>query len=345
MKAAVLLGPGKLIIDEVSVPKPREYEILVKIQGCGICPTDIRYYNGLKLYFPYGKESYGLFGHEWVGEVVETGRYVDNLSVGDKVVVDFQPPCGRCRPCKMGFTNLCTNKKFYARGFAEYALAYSPYVYKLSNKISFEEACLTEPLACCIHTNQKTNVQKGESIVVIGAGPMGLLHTIVSRLSGARVIAIDLVEDRLSVASRLGANFVINSSVEDPVDKVMSITDGDGADVVIVTAGSKKAIELSYNLIGVGGRIVIFAGVYPPTNIEFDPNILHYKEAIVMGSHAYRPIEFQRAVHILESGYVDVKKIISHVLPLEKLEEGFNIAEKGLGLKVIVKPTIEASTR
>jgi len=338
MRAAILLGPRKLIIDDVPVPKPGDHEILVKIYACGICPTDIRYYNGLKLYFPYGEESYGLFGHEWVGEVVEIGRNVDNASVGDRVVVDFQPPCGRCKPCKMGFTNLCMNKKFYARGFAEYALAYSPYAYKLSNNISFEEACFTEPLACCIHANQKIKPQKGENVVIIGAGPMGLLHTIVSRLSGARITVIDLIEDRLRVATELGANFVINSSVENPVDKVMSITDGEGADVVIVTAGSKKAIELSYNLISVGGRIVIFAGLYPPTTIEFDPNILHYKEALVMGSHAYRPIEFQRALYVLESGYVNVKKIVSHVLPLEKLEEGFNISERTLGLKVIIKP-------
>ena len=338
MNAAFLLGPRNVVVKETNIPKPKFNEVLVRVRACAICPSDVRYYAGYKQYLPYGDESVGLSGHEWAGEVVAVGEGVKNIEIGEKVVPDHLIYCGKCGACIRGYTNLCDNKKNYLRGFAEYAVAYAPNVYKMPDNVSFVEISVTEPLSCCINANEMAGISPGDVVAIIGAGPIGLMHLQLSKLSGARVISLDLKDERLELAKQLGADDLINPSKEDPVEAVKSLTDGYGADVVIVATGGAKPIELGIELAGKAGKVILFAGTYPPTTISIDPNKIHYRQLIITGSYDHLPKHFAKAINLISTGKVKVKPFISHILPLEKLREGFEIVEKRGGLKVVITP-------
>lgn len=340
MKAAFLYGPKDIRIEEMEIPKPDKGEVLVRVKAIGICPSDVRIYEGVyrKKLTPYGKESYGLSGHEWSGEIVEVGGGVKDFSVHDRVVPEIIVPCGRCKFCMKGMTNLCINKSNVVRGYAEYAKAPAKQMFKIPGNISFEETCFTEPLAVCIHTNEIISPKLGGNVVIIGGGPMGLLHLQLTQLSGAKVILSELIERRLELSKKMGADIVINPNKQDLGSKVKTLTNGYGADAVIVATGGKAAIEDAFKTVSSAGTIVIFGGTYPPTKIEVDPNIIHYGEIKVTGSYDHMPIHVEKALKILSSKMVNVKQLISHSIPLNKLKEGFEIVKNAKGLKVIVKP-------
>lgn len=340
MKTAFLYAPRKLVIKDAPKPEIGPNEILVRVRAIGICPSDLRYFTGSRPadLIPLGEQSYGLTGHEWVGEVVEVGPGVKDIEVGDHVAPDFLIPCGRCKYCAKGMTNICINKRYYIRGYAEYAKAYAPLTYKLRKDVPFEEACFTEPLSCVINANYLSGVQAGDDVAIIGAGPMGLLHLQVFKLSGARVFSIDLLDQRLELAKSLGADVTINPTKEDPVKVVKDLTDGMGADIVVVSVGNKKAIEQGLKLACKAGKVIIFGGTYPPTEISVDPNYIHYNQIWVTGSFDHTAHTFKRAIKLISEKMIKLRPLISHILPLDELEKGFNIVENKQGLKVVITP-------
>lgn len=338
MLAAYLLSPKKIVLKERLIPEPEKDEVVVKIMGCGVCPTDIRFFQGHGGLIPYGEESYGLTGHEWSGIVVKVGEDVKNIQVGDRVVVDHIAPCGSCKYCKKKLTQHCINKKYYLRGYAEYGLAHGQALLKLPEKLSFEEACFVEPLSSCVNSIVRAYISFGDVVAIIGDGVIGMLHLQLAKLRGAEVVVIGHHDDRLEIAGKLGADHVFNSNEVDIYDEISRLTDSCGVDAVVVAAQGVKAIESSMEIVGKNGRIIVFAGTYPEERISINPNRIHYSEVSVIGASEHNLEQFASSLRLIEVGLVKVKPLISNIIPLREIHTAFEMVISRRGLKTIVKP-------
>ena len=340
MKAAVAYGPRNIRIERVDIPAISDDEVLIRVKVIGICPSDVRSYEGIykREMYPYGLESYGLSGHEWCGEVAEVGEAVEEFSIGDRVVPEIIIPCGRCKFCRRGMSNICANKRNITRGYAEYAKAPADFLFKIPPNVSFEAAAFTEPIAVCLHTNELISPKPGDTILIIGGGPMGLIHAQISKISGASVVVSEVVEERLRAAEKFGADFVVNPMEEDLNSRVRELTDGYGADAVIVATGNKNAIESGVKTVSNAGTVVLFGGSYPPVNIELDPNIIHYGEIRIIGSYDHTPTHTERALRILCRKLINVEDLVSRTFSLDELERGFETVKRGEALKVNIRP-------
>jgi len=340
MKAAVLHEVRDLRLEDVMTPKIKDDEVLIKIHATGICGTDIHIYRGeWKTGMPI------ILGHEFSGIIAETGRDVSNLHVNDPVVAEPNIPCGSCYFCRMSERNyFCENLQAVGvtinGAFAEYVKIKAANVYKLPKDLSLDEAALIEPLACCIRGIDQAGIRVGDTVAIIGAGPIGLILLQLARLAGASMlIQTDMEDARLKMARKLGADYVINITEEDPVKAIKRLTNGYGTDVAIEAVGSPKAITQAMRATRRGGRLNIF-GVSPQDAVwEVKPFELYDKELTITTSYR-SPFTFQRAVKIASSGKVNLKPLISHVFRLEEIQRAFEVAEKRLedAVKVLVKP-------
>lgn len=337
MKAARLYGVGDLRVEDVDRPViSKDDEVLIRIHACGICPSDLRAYTGLRQ--PYRPFPYTP-GHEWAGEIVAAGDGVEGFAVGDRVVPSWRVVCGICRYCMRGIHNFCENLQ-YGRvrgGFASYGVAPAKSLLRIPEGVSYQQASFCEPVACCINGSLGSGIEFGDDVVIIGAGPIGLIHLQLAKRSGARAFVSDLIPERLSKAEELGADELIYASEVDAVERVKELTDGYGADVVIVAVGAPPALQQALDMAGVCSTINYFAGTYPPTTLEIDPNVIHYKQIRLTGSHDFTPFHFYTALRFIEIGVVKVVPLVSHELPLEQVKEGFDIVAGRKGLKVVIR--------
>ena len=340
MRAALLYGPNDVRIEDVDIPKLEANEVLVRVKKIGICPSDVRIYQGIYKHEPvYGKESYGTSGHEWTGEIVKVGSAVKGFSLGDRVVPQLIIPCGVCKFCRKGITNLCISKTGQGRGYAEYTKAIANALFKLPENVSYEEAAFAEPIGVCLHANEIISPRPGDTVLIIGGGPMGLIHLQLSKLSGATTIVSEVVESRLEVAKHFGADAVINPAKEDMPKKVKEMTDGYGADGVIVAVGNKVAIESAFKAASAAGTIVLFGGTYPlGTTIQIDPNVIHYGELNVTGCYDHMATHIERTLKVLSKKAINVEGLISNTFPLERLKEGLELVKSASAIKVQVAP-------
>ncbi len=337
MRAVRLHGVEDLRIDEVEIPVIGPREVLVRIHVCGVCPSDVRPYRGVsrgKLVFPR------RLGHEWVGEIVDKGQEVEGLAVGDRVAACWRVVCGVCAYCRRGDSNYCTalNLTRIVGGFAEYGRIAATNVYRIPEGVSYEEASFAEPLACCLNGQDRSGVKSGDDVVVLGAGPIGLLHVQLSRLRGARVVAVDFRQERLALARAVGAQETVCLDSEDLRERVSELTGGKGADRVIVATGAVAAVADAMDIAAACGNVNLFAGIYPAHTVELDPNFVHYKQVELTGSHDFTAAHFQLGLKLLSDGGSDVRPLISHRLPLEDIEEGFRIVAEQRGAKVLILP-------
>ena len=340
MRAAVLYNIRDLRLEDVSTPEFSTDEVLIKVNATGVCGTDIHIYRGeWKTSMPI------ILGHEFSGVIVETGRDVKNLKVGDPVVAEPNILCGSCYFCRMSERNyFCENLK--ATGvtingaFAEYVKTKAENVYKVTEGFNLDEAALIEPLACCVRGIDQAKVRTGDAVAIVGAGPIGLILLQLVKLAGASmVIQTDMEDARLKLARDLGADHTINVAEEDPVESIKRLTGGYGVDVAIEAVGSPKAITQAMKATRRGGRLNIF-GVSPEDAVwEVKPFELYEKELTITTSYR-SPFTFQRAVKIALSGKVKLKPLISHIFRLEEIHRAFEVAEKRLegAVKVLVKP-------
>ena len=327
-------GKGDLRVENVETPTPKPNEVQIKIEACGICHYDLRFYNGNKQ-----TAKPVVLGHECAGTIKQVGADVSDLKLGDRVAVSTDIPCGHCHYCITGRTNFCTNRKTTDGGFAEFKVAPIGQVFKFSQSTSFNEACLTEPLACCLNGNLRARIHAGSSVVIVGTGPIGLLHVQLARLFGAyRVIAIDPIATRRQKALELGAHEVVDPASTEPVKEVMRLTDGFGADAVIVAVEKIDAVEQGIRMVGKQGVIVVFAGFHPAKEVSVDTNLLHYSEVSITGSSDFPAPLFPQALTLIDSKRIQMKPIISHSFSLERIDEGFKTALTGQGLKTIITP-------
>jgi len=336
MRAARLYGVGELGVEEIerhTIQAPDE--VLIRTHACGVCPSDLRAYTGSR-----GGRAYPFTpGHEWAGEIIEVGPEVKGWKVGDRVAPSWRVMCGTCYYCIRGLHNYCENiGRFRPRGgFAEYGASVQQALHRIPDNLSYNQAAFAEPLACCINGNRWTMINYGDDVVVVGAGPIGLLHAQLARHAGGRVIVSEFNAERLAMAKKLGADEVINASEVDPVEAVKDLTHGYGANAVIVAVGARRAEEQALEMAAIGASVNYFAGTYPPTTFPLDPNVVHYKQIRLTGSHDYTPMDFISGLLFMSQGVVKVEELISHELPLDQIKEGFDIVAAQQGLKVMVR--------
>ena len=341
MKAAVLHDVRDIRVEEVKKPEIAEDEVLIEVKTAGICGTDLHFYKGeWKVDMPI------IPGHEFSGVIAEVGENVDGFKIGEHVVAEPNITCGSCYFCLMSERNFfCENLKAVGvtvnGAFAEYLKIKDRNLYRIPENLSFEEAALIEPLACCIRGLDNVGIKAGESVLIVGAGPIGLLLMQLIRNFGASmIIQTDLEDYRLEKALELGADHVINVRKEDPIKVIKELTGGYGVDVAIEAVGSPKAITQAVEAVRKGGRVNIF-GVSPQDAVwQVKPFDLYSKELTITTSYR-SPYTFQRAVKMASSGRLKLKPLISHIFPLEKIAEAFEILDKKLDnvMKVILKPS------
>ena len=342
MKAAMLYGIKDLRIEEISKPEVNAGEVLVKVKAATTCGTDLKIFQ--RGYVEKVIKLPTVFGHEWAGEVVEVGEGLEWPRKGMRVRAGNSAPCLRCAMCQKGKYNLCENMIWLWGAYAEYIKVPARMVLvnmqEISSHVSYEEAAITEPLACVLHGVEEAEVKLGDTVAIIGAGPIGLLHLLtVKKLGVEKVIIIDLVDERLSFAEKLGADETINAGKVDVAEKVRQITGGYGADVVIEAIGLPTTWEQALTLVRKGGTVLEFGGCSPKTEIRVNTELLHYGEVKVMGAFHATPLHFRKALNYIASKTINVKPLITRKMRLEEIKEAFQILSTSKSeIKIAINP-------
>jgi L-iditol 2-dehydrogenase len=333
MRAARLYGRGDLRVEEVGEVKPAEGDAVVRVGACGVCPSDVRGYAGVT-----ATAGPWTPGHEVAGTVVELPPgYAGELLPGSRVTIDWRQVCGTCAECVRGAANFCQRLvKLPVAGFAEFSVVPATALRPVPAGVDLVEAAFTEPLACVVNAHRAMPVPLGGDVVVVGAGPIGLLHAQLARARSARVIVADMNPSRLAVASRLGAQSTVDVSTVDTQEAVRELTGGRGADVVIVTVGTPAVIASSLRLAARNGTVNLFAGTHPKADLALDPDLLHYDQLTLTGSHDYTPGDFATATRLIRYRIVDVAALVSHRLPLRSIVDAFDITVAQSGLKTVI---------
>jgi len=320
------------------------YDIIAEVKFAGICGTELYLW---KHGFPKGVlkvDTLGM-GHEFSGVVREIGERVTGVKVGDRIVAEVSIDyCGKCILCVSGLPTLCREVSafmLHSGAFARYLLLPEKIVRKIPDNISLEEAALCQPLALAVHAVQiKGKLRAGESVAILGPGPIGLLCLQIAKKTGAAPLMITgLTRDkkRLDVASHLGADFTINSEQEDVIKKSLEITGGEGFDLVIEIAGAAEAVRQALEIVRPGGRVVLTGNGYEPVQIDTVRSIM-MRGVDLLGCRADPPLTWTIGLKLFESGLIDCKSLISDILPLKDWEEGFKRASQSDTLKVLLVP-------
>lgn len=345
MQAAVYYGPKDIRIEERSIPQINPREALIKVISTGICGTDLRIYHGNHRQYPTG--TIRIPGHEVVGIIQKVGSEVTGLKLGQKVFLAPNMGCGHCRQCVSGNNNLCADYQApgitYDGSFAEYlripeAGILQGNLIPIDERIDPAAAALIEPFACVLRGQDALNIRAGETVLVIGAGPIGILHVLLARLRGAGTVLVsELIPQRSAQVNEFGADLVINPVESDLKAIVMETTNGEGADVIVVAAPAHKAQAQALDLAGLRGRINFFGGLpKKQPMIEFNSNLVHYKELVITGTTACSTDDCHRAARIVNSGRVDLARLVGARFSLQEAGSAFLAAEAGKSLKVIL---------
>ena len=333
-------SPNEVELRHREVFEVGDEDVLIKVAYTGICPWDVRAFTGLKQSVKFPR----VLGHESSGYVAAVGKKVKSFEVGQPVVPDYIVKCGVCKACRTGRENRCSNPQYmqFGGGFADYVRIPQKNVYPLQSGTSMKAAAFTEPLACVVRGQTGLHLYPGEVELVVGTGPIGLMHMQVARAFGARVIVSDPIPERLEKAQTLGADWIVNPKETNLEEYIKEVTHGWGVDVAVVTVGSARVVEQTIPLLAPGGRLNIFAGIYPKDEIRVDPNIIHYGEYVITGSADSTPKDFYHALNLIQTKQVDTESLISHVFPLEDLRQGFDVVKNQQGMKVMIKVNGEA---
>jgi L-iditol 2-dehydrogenase len=338
MKAAVLVGPKKIRIQDVEDPVMTDTRVLVRIRSCGICTLEQRLYSGdLKITYPL------IPGHEASGEIVEIGsRVIGDFTVGMNVALDLITRCGQCYFCRTGRSNLCANRfkpgQQVLGGFGEFIAVRGMQVHPIPDGMTLQEAAFVEPVACCIRSLKKLGVELGETVLIVGAGPMGIMHLQVARAMGARVFISDPNTVRVEVAKRLGAYAGIDPSQEDLGEIIRSETGGIGVDACVVTSPAPAALSSGLSALAKAGRLNIYTSYLEEMPLPMDANKMHRNESLITGSEGRTEFDFHQAVKLIGYGMVDVKPLISRVVDYEHISEGIEAATSQDTLRVLLEP-------
>ncbi|MEM0067949.1 MAG: zinc-dependent dehydrogenase [Saccharolobus sp.] len=334
---AVLLEDCKVVIKDIEVPKLQEGDVLVKMKACGLCGTDLE-----KISCQY-VASQPILGHEPTGIVEEST--VDWLKKGDRVFAHHHVPCYECYYCRKGSPTMCP---YYRKtnldpgGFAEYFRVPAWNVkrggiLKLPDNVSFDEGAFIEPLATVVRAQRRVRIDEGDTVFIVGAGPMGLLHAAMAKVNRAgTIITSDISDFRVDFSYKVGVNYSINSKKVNVVDEVKKLTDGRGADVTIVASGSPRAILDGLYSTRKGGRVLLFGVPYKGTILNYDISELLNNEISIISSNAAVEEDTREALNIIASKRIDVTKLITNKFPLEQFNEAIRVANEGKSIKIII---------
>ncbi len=340
MRVAMYYSNSRVLLEEMPVPRIGAGEILMRVNACGICGSDVLEW--------YRKDRTPLvLGHEVGGEVVAVGEGVSAYKLGDRISASHHVPCNTCHYCRSGHPTVCDTLRvthFDPGGFAEYvrlpAINVDRGVYPLPAEVSYEEATFIEPLACVLRAQRRVGLSPGQSVLVLGSGVAGLLHIQLARALGAgRIVATDVLDYRLKAALRFGADVAVRSG-EDVLARLRQVNDGRLADLVIVCTGAAPALELALKAVERGGTVLFFAPTGPGYHLPLPVNDVFWRTDVTLAtSYAASPADHYDALELIHCRRVNVVEMVSHRLPLERAGEGFQmVAGAGECLKVIVHP-------
>lgn len=345
MKAIRFMKPEVIEYSDIPTPAPKRDEVLAEIAYAGFCATDIELLTGEMVHIKNGNTTYPIIpGHEWSGTIVQVGENVRNLQVGDRITSDVSLGCGECGECRRGHYNLCPNREVIGsyrnrQGvFAQYVAVPQRHVYKIPDGLSLEEAALAEPAATAAYAVTKARIPAGAQVLVIGDGPIGQLAAQLANIEGAsRVIMAGSWDDKLAIAKSCGVSETINYHREDVVKRAGELTDG-GPEIVIETSGSNSALTSAVQALKPTGRIVAVSW-YNGAMVDVPMNTLIVKDAELVGSLA-SPNSFEPVLRYMAEGKLKVKPLITHVRPLEELEDVVKMirAKREMRIKVLLKP-------
>jgi 2-desacetyl-2-hydroxyethyl bacteriochlorophyllide A dehydrogenase len=347
MLAAVYHGPDDLRLESVPLSQPGPGEVLLRVESASICGTDLRILHGQHRKYPPG--TLRIPGHEMVGQIAALGPGVEGYPDGQRLFVAPNWGCGRCPQCVTGRNNRCAD--YGAIGvtrdgaFAEYVLIPAAAVAQgnlmpVSSEADPAVLALIEPFACVLHGQDVLEIQPGETVLVLGAGPIGLMHLLLARLRGAgQVLVSEPRPERRALAERLGAGRLIDPSRQDLAQAVAAATAGQGADAIVVAAPVHALMEQAPGLAAIGGRINFFAGLPKDRpSLQIDANLVHYREIRLTGTTACSTADCRRAAALVSGGQVDLAPLVSQRFPLREAREAFAAAEDRQMLKVVLEP-------
>ena len=345
MKAAIFVGPGEVELGEVETPTAGPGELVIKVGANTVCGTDVRIIRGEKT---AGIDHGVVLGHEVAGYIAEVGEGVTGYHVDDLVGLTPIISCGHCYYCNRDLEHFCVDMKIvgYAvnGGLAEYmkvpahAVARGNVV-KADKHLRPEHVALAEPLSCCLSGLRSYEVHVGDTVVILGAGPIGLIHLQLALLRGAtQVIVSDISASRRAAAVEFGATLTVDPSSEGLQQVVKDATQGRGADLAVICIGRPQLFADALGVVRKRGRVNVFAGFPAGGTAAFDPNAIHYGEITVTGASNARRSDYEQAVRLIESGRIAVEKMVTNSFPLSKVLEAIDYSAGGEGIKVAVVP-------
>lgn len=334
MKAARFWGSGQLRVEDIACPEIDEDEVLLRVRACAVCGTDLRILNGEKT---QGVRVPSVIGHEIAGEVAAVGAKTTGFVPGDRVAAAPVVPCRQCAACRKGFASVCENRTSlgyqYEGGFQEFLALPAPLiaagnVFSLPANVSFAEASLLEPLSCCIHGQNRMRIGPNESVLIFGAGPIGLMHLALLKAKAVTpVIVCERNLKRLQIAQELGAD-----ETADDLSKTAP------CDHVICAVGIPGAIPELVARLRRGGTLLLFAGFPKDVLVGVDLNAAHYRELSLVGTSASTAADFREALELCGSGRIRLDRLISHHVPLVEIDRAIALARSGEAIKVVVEP-------
>jgi L-iditol 2-dehydrogenase len=335
VKAAVFRGNGRIAAEDWPRPTIGAGELLLRLRGCGLCGSDIA-----KIVAPDTKAP-AVFGHELVGDVIETGAGVHDIVKGDRVVAAHHVPCGECHYCRRGSESMCLAFKeshLDPGGFAEFvrvpATNVTQATFTLPAHVSDEAASFVEPLGCCVRATRRTGAGAGDVAVVVGLGSIGCLFVQLLARAGATVIGVDVSPERVDIARTLGLPAM---SVSEANEATARLSAGRGADVVVITGGAATVLSSAVTVVRDGGSIHYFAGG-PGDALPVALETLYHRELTITATYSSSPADLAEAFRLVTTGAVTLEPLYTHRLPLECLEEGVGLMRTGRALKVYVTP-------
>jgi L-iditol 2-dehydrogenase len=342
MTAAVLYGKRDVRIEQIPIPRVEAGEVLVRIKAALTCGTDLKVYRQgfhARMIVPPS-----VFGHELAGVVEEVGDGVESFSPGMRVVSANSGPCNECFYCERHLANLCENLQFINGAYAEFIKIPEPIVRQnlliLPDNVGFREAALVEPLACVLRAVEKTGIEEGDTVAVIGVGPIGLMFVQVLKSMGARVIALGNRSTQLKMAGVMGADYVVDSTKSNVVEQVRKITSGRrGADVVIEAVGLKETWQQAMGMVRRGGTINLFGGCPSGTHIPLDSTLIHYSEITIKANFHHTPRHIREALDAIHRGKFNAQNLITgeeHLASLGSVLE--RLLNRNGDLKIAIIP-------
>ncbi len=346
MRAAVYSGIEKIGFKEVKRPEIGKDELLLRVHAAAICGTDIKILRSGYRKMKAGDER--ILGHEIAGEIWEKGSLVHGYEKGMRVSIAPNIGCGHCKYCRRGHTELCADFQAFGihidGGFAEYMRVPARALH-MGNLISFteetpfHEAVLAEPLACCYNALKSVYTSPGDAVLIVGAGPMGALHMQIQKLAGASPLMVaDIAQKRLDLVKPLGADALINSAQKDLLSTVMELTEGEGADVIITAVPVPEIQQLALEMAAKLGRINFFGGLPKGKDrVEMSTNLLHYNGIVATGTTGAALADYQHGLRLIVQGKIDTGTMISKRFKVEQVQDAFEYAMSGEGLKTLIE--------